>query len=135
MVVDDGRGRAVAVGAPNGVVYGHDDARCGRAAMSIFDILAEQRIADAIRRGELDDLPGAGRPLELTDEPFVSGEQRMVNRILANAGVAPLELGLRRELAALRAELAALRDDAAEPRARLRRRIAVLIVELGEMRR
>jgi hypothetical protein len=126
---------AAAVGAPNGVVYALDEARCGRAAMSIFDILAEQRIADAIRRGELDDLPGAGRPLDLTDEPFVSGEQRMVNRILANAGVAPPEIGLRKELAALRAELAALRDDAAGQRARLHRRIAVLVVELGEMRR
>ncbi|HRP94791.1 MAG TPA: DUF1992 domain-containing protein [Rhodocyclaceae bacterium] len=103
--------------------------------MSIFEILAEQRIADAIRRGELDDLPGAGRPLDLADEPFVSGEQRMVNRILANAGIAPPEIGLRRELAALRAELAAARDAAPEQRARLRRRIAVLIVELGEMRR
>jgi DnaJ-like protein len=35
--------------------------------MSIFDQLAEAKIAEAMRRGELDDLPGAGRPLELED--------------------------------------------------------------------
>ena len=106
--------------------------------MSIFDLLAEQRIADAIRRGELDDLPGAGRPLEFDDEPFVSGEQRMVNRILKNAGVAPPEIGLRRELAALRAELAGLAEGEGEGeggrRAGLRRRIALLVLQLGELR-
>jgi hypothetical protein len=112
--------------------------------MSIFDLLAEQRIADAIRRGELDDLPGAGRPLEFDDEPFVSGEQRMVNRILKNAGVSPPEIGLRRELAALRAELAGLTEGEREVegegegeggrRAELRRRIALLVLQLGELR-
>ena len=69
--------------------------------MSIFDLLAEQRIADAIRRGELDDLPGAGRPLEFDDEPFVSGERRMVNRILKNAGFVPPEVRTLNEIAEL----------------------------------
>ena len=30
----------------------------------MFDLIAEQKIAEAIARGELDNLPGAGRPLE-----------------------------------------------------------------------
>jgi hypothetical protein len=102
--------------------------------MSILDLLAEQRIADAIRRGELDHLPGAGRPLEFDDEPFVSGEQRMVNRILKNAGVAPPEIGLRRELAALRAELAGLAEGEGGRRAELRRRIALVVLQLSELR-
>ena len=32
--------------------------------VKIFEILAERRITEAVQRGELDDLPGAGRPLE-----------------------------------------------------------------------
>ncbi|NMG50598.1 DUF1992 domain-containing protein [Azoarcus communis] len=76
--------------------------------MNLFDILAEQRIAEAFRRGEFEHLPGAGRPLVFDDDPFLSPETRMMNRILKNAGCAPAEVGLRRELAALRAELAAL---------------------------
>ena len=36
--------------------------------MSIFDILAEQRIAEAFRRGEFEHLPGAGRPLVFDDD-------------------------------------------------------------------
>lgn len=96
---------------------------------SIFDTLAEQRIADAQRRGELDGLPGAGRPLVFDDDPFVSSEQRMVNRVLKNAGFAPPEIALRKELAALRAELAALPDG--ERRAHLRTRLAQVLLQLA----
>lgn len=102
-------------------------------ALSIFDLLAERRIAEALRRGELDDLPGAGRPLVFEDEPFVDAETRMVNRILKNAGIAPAEVGLRRELAALRAQLATLPEG--EARTRLRQRLALLLIELSERRR
>lgn len=100
--------------------------------MSFFEIIAEQRIAEAIRRGDLDHLPGAGRPLELEDELFVIGEQRMVNRILKNAGMAPPEVELRRQIAALRAELEAEPDEA--ERERMRRRMGLLLIQLNEMR-
>ena len=38
--------------------------------MSVFilDAIAEERIARARDAGEFDDLPGAGRPLELDDD-------------------------------------------------------------------
>ena len=99
--------------------------------LSIFDILAEQRIADAIKRGELDNLPGAGRPLDLREDPLVSAEQRMASRVMKNAGFVPAEIGLRREIAALRAELGRATGD---DRDRLRRRLAGLIVQLGALR-
>ncbi len=101
---------------------------------SLFDILAEQRIADALRRGELDNLPGAGKPLVFDDELFVSPEQRMANKILRNAGFAPPEIALRREIATLRAQIADL-EEGSERRQLLRRRLAILIVQLQEMRR
>ena len=100
--------------------------------LTIFDLLAEQRIADAIKRGELDDLPGAGRPLEFDDDPLLSPEQRMANRILKNAGVVPAEIGLRREIAALRARLANAGADDSEA---LRRRLGYLIAQLGALHR
>ncbi|NMG14826.1 DUF1992 domain-containing protein [Aromatoleum bremense] len=99
---------------------------------SVFDILAEQRIAEAIRRGEFDNLPGAGRPLHLDDEPLVSPEQRMANRILKNAGFAPAEIMLRREIAALRGQLA---DSAGSERDDIKRRLAQLVAALGMMSR
>tara|TARA_R110001583_G_scaffold195184_2_gene370375 strand:+ start:43825 stop:44133 length:309 start_codon:yes stop_codon:yes gene_type:complete len=101
--------------------------------MSIFEILAEQRIADAIRRGELDNLPGAGRPLVFDDELFVSGEQRMINRVLKNAGFTPPEVRLRKELADLREALARPPDD--EQRTLLQRELNMVLLRLGALRR
>ncbi len=98
--------------------------------MTIFDILAERRIAEALRRGELDDLPGEGLPLDLDEEPFVRPEQRNANRILKNAGFTPHALTLRHAIATLRAELAALPENA--DRAELRRELARLLLLLAE---
>jgi hypothetical protein len=35
--------------------------------MLFLDLIAERRLEEAIRAGELDDLPGAGKPLALDD--------------------------------------------------------------------
>jgi hypothetical protein len=37
----------------------------------MFDLLAERKIAEALANGEFDDLPGAGQPLALDDDPLV----------------------------------------------------------------
>ena len=58
----------------------------------MLEFIAEQRIAEAVSRGELDDLPGAGRPLELGDDALVPEDLRLAYRILKNAGVAPPEV-------------------------------------------
>jgi hypothetical protein len=58
----------------------------------MLDFLAERRVAEAVLRGELDDLPGAGRPLDLEDDALVPEELRAANRILKNAGIAPPEV-------------------------------------------
>jgi hypothetical protein len=52
-----------------------------------LEYLAEKKIAEAAARGELDDLPGAGRPLDLEDDALVPEEMRMANRVLRNAGL------------------------------------------------
>lgn len=96
--------------------------------ISILDILAEQRIAEALARGELEDLPGAGLPLVIEDQPFVSAEQRMVNKVLKNAGMTPEAVSLRRELADLKRQIDAARDDPA--RHALLRRRAFLLLQL-----
>ena len=101
---------------------------------AVFDLLAEQRILEALRNGDFDHLPGAGRPLVFEDETFVSPEQRMANHILRNAGFAPPEIGLRREIARLRAEIAGL-EEGSEPWRAQRWRLAEMILQLQEMGR
>lgn len=94
-----------------------------------LDALIERRIAEAIARGEFDDLPGAGRPLALDDDALVPEEVRVAHRILKNAGFIPPELEqiaeVNRLLAAVeRAEL----GDAEQVRAG--RRLRALLIQI-----
>jgi hypothetical protein len=52
----------------------------------LLEYLAEKKIADAMARGELDGLPGAGRPLDLDEDALVPEDLRMARRILRNSG-------------------------------------------------
>lgn len=65
--------------------------------MSLLDQLAEKHILAALHQGELDDLPGSGRPLQLDDDSHVPAELRAGYRILKNSGYLPPELEMRRE--------------------------------------
>ena len=57
-------------------------------AVTALLYLAERKIEEAIERGEFDDLPGAGRPLDLDDlDPSLPEELRLAYRILKNAGM------------------------------------------------
>jgi len=89
------------------------------SGVSVIARIAEARIVEAIERGDLDELPGSGRPLELEDISRVPAEVRPAYKVLRNAGVLPPELELSREIHAL----GALIDETAEEdeRERLRR--------------
>ena len=73
------------------------------------DAVAEERIQEALRRGDFDHLPGAGKPLELDDDRLVPAEIRVAYRILKNSGYVPPEVLERREIAELEARLPALK--------------------------
>lgn len=80
--------------------------------MGLFDRLAESHIEEALARGDLDDLPGTGRPLDLDDAPFVPEELRAMLRVMKNAGLVPPEIVDRRDAQALAESLAHCDDDA-----------------------
>jgi hypothetical protein len=93
--------------------------------MLFLDLLAERKIAEAVSRGELDDLPGSGRPLELEDDALVPEELRLAYRILKNAGYVPPEVQDLKEIAALEnLLLEGGADDAAQAKAA--RKLALL---------
>jgi len=94
----------------------------------LFEALAERRIEEAMIRGDFDDLPGMGRPVDLTEDPLVPSDQRMANRILKNAGYVPAEVGQRRELAELEASAGRLGED---HRRAVRARILYLRLKLS----
>jgi hypothetical protein len=60
--------------------------------MLALEWIAERRIAEAVSQGALENLPGAGKPLELEDDALVPEDLRMAHRILKNAGLVPREV-------------------------------------------
>jgi hypothetical protein len=94
-----------------------------------LDWLVEQRILDAVERGEFDHLPGAGRPLQLDDDPSMREDLRLAYRILKNAGYAPPEVHYLREIADLRRWMAHAPD--AESRRKALTRLSLLMTCLN----
>jgi hypothetical protein len=91
----------------------------------MFELLAERKIAEALADGEFDDLPGAGQPLALDDDPLVPEELRLAYRILKNAGYVPPEVQSLNEIAALE-RLVAAGDADAQVKAKGVRKLALL---------
>jgi hypothetical protein len=79
----------------------------------------EKIIQEAMRRGEFDNLPGKGRPLNLDPYFAVPEDIRLTYAVLKNSGFLPEELHLLGEINDLKAQLAAGPDE--EQRARLRK--------------
>ncbi|MGE7884241.1 DUF1992 domain-containing protein [Bacillus sp. NPDC094077] len=66
--------------------------------MDVFLNIAEEKIRQAIRNGDLDNIPGKGKPLQLEDLSMVPPELRMSYKILKNAGMIPAEMELQKDI-------------------------------------
>lgn len=100
--------------------------------MQGFDAVIEQRIAEAARRGELDDLPGAGRPLELDDDRLIPEELRIAYRILKNAGYVPPEVESLKEIGELQRMIQ--RMEAGEERSAAMKKLRLLTMRMNMAR-
>ena len=54
-----------------------------------FRLIADRKIEEAMEEGAFDQLAGAGRPLDLEEDPLVDPALRMAHRLLKNNGFAP----------------------------------------------
>lgn len=67
--------------------------------MDFYDKITETKIKEAIQKGELDNLPGKGKPVILENpNPFILPEDRMSYKIMKNLGLLPQEVELRKEI-------------------------------------
>lgn len=102
--------------------------------MDILATIAERKIREAMARGELDNLPGKGKPLAMDEDlSGVPAELRMAYKLLKNAGFVPPEVELRKEIVSLREMLGTLEDD--EERRRVGRELDFKLLKLGMMRK
>jgi len=100
--------------------------------MNLFARIAEERIRRAIDRGELDDLPGRGRPLDLEEDAFVPEDLRMAYRVLRNAEMLPPELELEKEILTLSRLYEGIDEE--EERRRALRELDFRLLQLRQMR-
>lgn len=66
--------------------------------MDMFHIISEDRIKQAYKDGEFDNLPGLGKPIQLEDLSGIPEELRMAYKLLKNAGYTRDECQLRQEM-------------------------------------
>ncbi|WP_315910960.1 DnaJ family domain-containing protein [Xylanibacillus composti] len=88
-----------------------------------MDAIVEEKIREAMEKGDFDQLPGSGKPLPPDDAAGVPPELRLGFKLLKNAGMLPEEMQLRKELITLEELLACCKDES--ERSKLRDELSV----------
>ena len=76
-----------------------------------FDKIVEALIKAAQERGEFDNLPGRGKPIDLTSYFEMPEDIRVAQSVLKNAGITSPEVQLLKEIAELRQILTVAVDE------------------------
>ena len=66
--------------------------------MDRWESLVDKLIRESMERGEFDELPGKGEPVDLRENPFEDPDVRTAHRLLRNAGFAPAWVEERKEI-------------------------------------
>ncbi len=82
-----------------------------RNVFAVLGRIAEERIIEAQRRGEFDNLPGHGKPLQLEDDSHIPEDLRLAYKVLKNANCLPPELELKREILTVEQMLGRISDE------------------------
>ncbi|GGK14779.1 DUF1992 domain-containing protein [Caldalkalibacillus thermarum] len=89
--------------------------------MDILSQIAEEKIREAMKKGEFDNLPGQGKPLNLEDLSRVPEDLRAGYKLLKNAGVLPEELQMQKEIINLQSLIECCYDN--EQKAKLKKEL------------
>ena len=99
----------------------------------VLNIIAEEKIREAMDNGEFDNLEGKGKPLVFEDDSMVPPELRLAYKLLRNSGHAPPEVQTEKEISNIK-ELLANSDDERERVAQIQK-LNMLVGKLNMSRR
>jgi hypothetical protein len=102
-----------------------------KAMLFAYQKIAEQRIADAQKKGEFDHLEGKGKPLCL-DGANVPEDLKLAYKMLKNAGFVPPELELQKQIRQTEDLLACLQDE--KDKYKAMKKLNFLVLKLNVMR-
>ena len=95
--------------------------------------IIEQKIREAQMKGEFDNLPGTGKPVEIEDDRHVPEDLRMAYKILKNANCVPPEIELKKEIRRMEDMLENLSDE--KEKYRQIKKINFRIMQLNMLRK
>jgi len=98
-----------------------------------FEKIVEERIKQAQKKGEFDNLKGAGKPLPKEDLSHIPEELRLAYRILKNADCLPPEIELKKEIRQTESLLAEITD--VQEKYRTMKKLNFLIMKLNTLRK
>ena len=96
-----------------------------------LDKIVEEMIKKAQERGEFDDLPGKGKPIDLIEYFEMPEDVRVAQAMLKNAGMTSREVDLLKEIAQLRELLAQVVDE--KKKAEIKKQIQEKQIEFSLM--
>ena len=97
-----------------------------------FEKIVEERIKQAQKNGEFDNLTGSGKPLLFENDGCVSGELSLAYKILKNADCLPPELELKKEITKTKELLSGMEET--PEKYCLLKKMNFLIMKLNSMR-
>jgi hypothetical protein len=95
-------------------------------------LIAERRISEAIREGQLDVEGWRNKPLPMTNDYLVPEELRMAHKILKNAGYLPPEIETKKEIQQIEDLLATCEDE--RTRVKQMKKLSYLMMKLSSMK-
>jgi len=98
-----------------------------------YEKIVEQRIKEAMEKGEFENLPGKGKPILLEDDSHVPEDLRLAYKLLKNADCLPPELLEKKEILQMEDMLTAIPDE--KERYKLIKKINFKIMKLNVMGR
>ena len=100
--------------------------------ISGFEKIVEERIRQSQKNGEFDNLPGAGKPLQLEDLSRIPEDLRLAYKMLKNADCVPPEIEIKKEIRSTESLLADLTDE--KLKYKTLKKLNYLILKLNTMR-
>lgn len=97
-----------------------------------FEKIVEERIQQAQREGQFNNLEGTGQPLCLEDDRHIAEDLRICHKILKNADCLPPELEVKKELHQMETLLTEMKDTA--EKYRVLKKVNSLIMKLNTLK-
>lgn len=97
-----------------------------------FQKIIEQRIKDAQKKGDFDNLPGSGKRIDLTEDANVPEELRLAYKLLKNADCLPPEIEIKKDIKRTEELLAGMHDTA--DKYQILKKLNFLIMKLNTVR-